>query len=778
MPADLNVGRVIAHLELDARRFKAALAQATGTLQSAANKMKDVGRTMTTSITLPLVAAGTAQAKTFTDFESNLSKIVGLVGVASESVENMGESILEMATRVGKGPRELSDALFFVTSAGLRGAEAMETLQVSARGAAAGLGETKIVADAITSAINAYGSANITAAQAGDILVATVREGKAEADELAQVFGRLLPMAANLGVGLDQLGAGLAAMTRIGLNAQESSTALRGALNLLAKQGIQGKQALESVGLSAEGLRRQVREEGLLATLTTLSEKLGGAGDAFFQVFPNVRALTGVLSLTGKNAEKVKGIFDALANSTGALDYAFEEASKTAEFQLKQVMASLEVGAVRFGKRIVEIILPALRAFVRGFTTLGEQFFALSVPMQQMIVGFTALVAAAGPMIWILSSISNAMITVGSNMLQMTASVISFAAAWGAPLLIIGALGLAIWVFRDEVKVALESIANIWTEFITWLESNAVIDWTGMLDTMLSTLGEWGGRVAQIFEEMSDRPGLYDALQADLEELSLAGLEEKVTAEFGKALNAAGPIIDKLKAKLESVKETILAWGAPLDASKLVFAEMEAAVAAFEAAMKKANAAMSETNETAQSIKGTITSAFAEMALAFRQGAADFATFVESVVSGIIRIIAEKTALLLIEIAIAAVSTGGISGAGGIAAIARRVFVGGSEDGLQHGGIVRTPRRALIGEVPEAVIPLHKLGDLVRGDMVVHIENNAPVSVSAEEGRTPSGDQALKVVINAVADNIARRGVIGRSFESSYTGVQRRGKAR
>ncbi|BCV00221.1 MAG: hypothetical protein CM15mV33_840 [uncultured marine virus] len=62
------------------------------------------------------------------------------------------------ASETGRGPQELADAMFFIASAGLRGATAMEVLNASAKAAAIGLGQTKAVADAATSAVNAYGA--------------------------------------------------------------------------------------------------------------------------------------------------------------------------------------------------------------------------------------------------------------------------------------------------------------------------------------------------------------------------------------------------------------------------------------------------------------------------------------------------------------------------------------------------------------------------------------------------------------------------------------------
>ena len=53
------------------------------------------------------------------------------------------------------------------------------------------------------------------------------------------------------------------------------------------------------MGLSFTGLRKNLREEGLLSTLEILKTKFEGNDTAAAKVFGNVRALSGVMDLLG-----------------------------------------------------------------------------------------------------------------------------------------------------------------------------------------------------------------------------------------------------------------------------------------------------------------------------------------------------------------------------------------------------------------------------------------------------------------------------------------------
>jgi TP901 family phage tail tape measure protein len=362
-------------------------------------KVGSLGRTLTMGFTLPVTASGVAASKMAVGFDDALTKIVSLVGLSREEVDGFRKGLLALAKETGRGPKELAEGLFFVTSAGFRGQRALDVLRASSQASAAGMGETATVADAATSAINAYGAENLGAADSVGILVAAVREGKAEAGAIAPVLGRVIPIASDLGVGFDQVAASIAAMTRLGTSADESATSLRATLLSLLKPTQQQEKALNHFGLSSAGLREQLREKGLLSVLETLKEKVGDNKAAMAAIFPNVRALTGVLNLVGKNAAQTRGIFDSLATASGEdLVRAFDEALRHG-LRLLRGMASLSTVAIHLGNAILPVVVPAFERFAAGVSALGEGFSGLDPKMQRVLVIGTGLAVILPPLL-------------------------------------------------------------------------------------------------------------------------------------------------------------------------------------------------------------------------------------------------------------------------------------------------------------------------------------------------------------------------------------------
>ena len=441
----------------DSSKLSNALSSASSKLSSFGSKMQSVGKSMSTRLTLPLVAAGAAAVKMAFDFDKSMTSIQALVGVSADKVAEMGEAAKKMAVDTGKSGNEAAEALFFITSAGLRGSAAMDVLNMSLKAAAVGLGETKTIADLSTSAMNAYGTENLSASGATDILTAAVREGKLEASALAGAMGGVIPLASNMGVSFDQVGAAMAAMSKTGTDAATGATQLTAILASLKKPTSDAEAAMASMGMSTESVQKSLSEQGLLSTLEMLQSGLKQTGQDTTAIFPNIRALKGVLDLTGAGLEDNRKVFDALTNSMGATDKAFEKTSQSASFKMTQGLNAMKSSLLSVGQVILTAIAPAVQKLGAFFTSLSEKFKALSPTTQKIIVAFAGIVAALGPVIAIIGTLLTMAPAIGAAFTLMMGPV---------GLVIAGLTAISVVIYKNwsGIKAALVKIGNYFIE--------------------------------------------------------------------------------------------------------------------------------------------------------------------------------------------------------------------------------------------------------------------------------------------------------------------------
>jgi len=429
-------------------------------MQDFGRSVSRVGRGLTVGVTLPIVGVGVAATKMALDFDDSLTKMVSLVGLTRGEVDGMRGDIIRMASQYGKSAGEAADAMFFITSAGLRGSDAMEALEASLKGAAVGLGEVKTIADLATSAVNAYGADTLGASKATDILAAAVREGKLESSELAGAMGQVLPVSSAMGVGFDEVGAAMAAMSRTGTGAAQASTQLRGILMGILKPTKQAEKALGDMGLSSEGLRQQLKEKGLLSTLQTLSERFDGNDAAAAAVFGNVRALAGVMDLMGANAGTTEEIFANMVDTTGMLDDAFNTTAETTGFKLRKAFAEMKNSLIEFG----DIIAPFVAQFAERLSALGQAFQNLSPHVKEMIVRVAAIAAAVGPALLIIGKlitvVGGVIKVIGGLVLAFNPITLKIAAVVALIALLVGAFVLA-WRNSEPLRKAVQELFGV-----------------------------------------------------------------------------------------------------------------------------------------------------------------------------------------------------------------------------------------------------------------------------------------------------------------------------
>jgi hypothetical protein len=81
-----------------------------------------------------MALAGAASVKMALTFEDSMTKIITLVGVSEEQVREWSILLKKLGPELGQTPTALANALFQVTSAGFRGAKAIDVLTYAAKG--------------------------------------------------------------------------------------------------------------------------------------------------------------------------------------------------------------------------------------------------------------------------------------------------------------------------------------------------------------------------------------------------------------------------------------------------------------------------------------------------------------------------------------------------------------------------------------------------------------------------------------------------------------------
>ena len=326
---------------------KSAVTKAMSIMTNAVKKAMSFSYKWIKRAMIAIAGAVMASVYAFSKFEQQMANVSTMLDAHTMVyMPAYSKAIKKMSMDFGEGTESLTKGLYDILSASIAPAKALEVLAVSAKAAKAGLTTTAVAADAITTILNSYSMSADKAGQISDILFAIVKRGKLTFEELAQSVGKVAATAAIAGLSFEEVGAAIATMTRAGLNAFLSTTALRSILSQFLKP--------------AEGAIKVARELGFELNTTTLKtiglvgvlQKLKGATpEQIAQIMPNRRALAG-FAASVKNIEGQLFDLNLMLNSAGLTQIAYEKMTKTLKFALDKLKFSFVALATTLGSTV------------------------------------------------------------------------------------------------------------------------------------------------------------------------------------------------------------------------------------------------------------------------------------------------------------------------------------------------------------------------------------------------------------------------------------------
>lgn len=515
MPADLRLLREEVRRLTDDTKELAARYKETGAA------MRSAGMALSVAVTAPIVAAGGAVLKFGEAFETAMTRVETLAGASADEMKRYRGEILALGPSVGAGPEALAQGLFTVRSAGLQGADAMDALTRAAKMSKIGMGDMFTVARTLVSTMTAFKQQNLSAADAADVLVATVQKGNMPIDSLATSLGRVTAIAASVGISFAEVGGAVAAFTRAGVKTAEAATGLRGLIMALEAPTDQTREALQRLGMTTDDLRRSISERGLAQTLVDLMAKTKGNVDLLRDIVPNVRAFAMALATAGAQGKDYLQIVDDIKNAHGIMETGFARTTETLGYQWDQLKAKIEATAVEMydnlepaAARTIKALSLAVDAARGASQTYGE----LPTPVQATGFALLGLAAAAGPV------------------LLLAGGLLS---SWGKVIEFFGKSSTTVWLLRGAMLVLVDAILAVGAAFAGWQLGKWIGDLTGWTDQIEVLAGRLQGLST---DEIVAAARAREAARAFAEFEKARGSLEKFAPTPGHAVTGMRPM--------------------------------------------------------------------------------------------------------------------------------------------------------------------------------------------------------------------------------------------
>ena len=320
----------------------------------------------------------TESIKQFAKFEQSMRNVNSIMQVSEKEFASMQQAVRDMSTEVPQAADVLAEGLYDIASAGFAGQEALELLEVAARGATAGVTDTKTASGALVTVLNAYGKPASEAADVMDILFKTVEKGVVTFPQLAASLGKVVATANVAKVPFDEVAAAIATMTKGGIKADIATTSLNKALLSIISPQDQASAYAKTLGI--EFGSQALAAKGLAGVIAEVNEKTGGNVDALQKLFPELRAFKAVTSLARSEGKAYASDLEEIADNTnrvGATNKAFAEQSKSLNVQ----MQLLTNNVTELKNALLYELIPSLTNSTSALTNLLRE-------MKKQSIGF------------------------------------------------------------------------------------------------------------------------------------------------------------------------------------------------------------------------------------------------------------------------------------------------------------------------------------------------------------------------------------------------------
>lgn len=506
------------------QNFQSGLSAISGKLTEIGGKMKDVGKELSTKVTAPIVALGTASIAAFKEVDAGYDIIIQKTGATGEAFEEMKGIFDEIATEIPASMEDIGSTVGEVsTRFGVTGDE-LETLSEKFLKFAKINGtDVEGAVDRTQKALAAYGLSADEAAQFLDVMNKVGQDTGVSVENLAEGIVQNGAAFQELGLSIDQATVVMGQLEKSGANSETVLGGLRKALKSAANQGIPFDKALEDLQDTIENGSESM--DGLTAAY----DLFGKSGD---QIYAAVKNGTLDFRELGKASLDAGGSVEDTFNATlDPMD------------QFTLALQELKIIGAEIGATIGTVIQPVLEALREKLGEIKAWWDSLSPETQDMIVKIAMIAAAIGPLLMLLGSLTTAI----AALISPVGLVIAVIAA-------VIAIGVLLYKHWDELK---EWAAKTWenikkkvTEIVDNIKTALKEKWDAIKQNISDT-------IENIKTAIRDK---WESIKTTVSD-KVEEIKEKIKEKWEEAKQAVKDKIDSIKSdvktKWEEIKTTI-----------------------------------------------------------------------------------------------------------------------------------------------------------------------------------------------------------------------------
>ena len=559
-------------LEDEYKQFGSVAAQqvqAVGNqMQEIGGKITDAGKTMTTKVTLPLAAVGTAGALAFAEVDKTMQLTNATMGNTEEQAKMLSDAMKEAASSSIFGMSDAATATLNFARAGLDAEQAAAALAPAMNLAAGEGGNLDTVSSGLVATINGFGDSFDETARYADVFAAACNNSALDVDSLSGAMSVAAPIFSSSGKSVEDAALMMGVMANAGIDANTAANSLKTGMARLADPTKAATDAMADYGIKMEDIWNK---DGTMKDVTEIQANLNES----FGKLSEQEQLAAASAIFGKNnmsswlalintaPEDVQKLNDSIQNCTGTTDEMSEAMMSGFGGSLESLKSSIDVAAVSIG----EALAPAISKVVEWIQKAVDWFNGLDDSQKTIIATIGLVVAAIGPVLVIIgtliSTIGTIIAAVGGA-LAVVSGVGPILALVVAAIATVIAAGVALYQNWDTIKANCQQfVADVQAK---WEELKTQV--TEKIENLKAAAAE---KFENIKTEVTEKvEGARQAAVEKFEEIknkiteAITNAKDTVTTKAGEIKETITTNVDAAVQYLKDLPGKALQWGKDL----------------------------------------------------------------------------------------------------------------------------------------------------------------------------------------------------------------------
>ena len=487
---------VTASLADSSKDWKRAGREITNTGRSIAN----VGQGLTTAITLPVAAAGTAAFNNFAEVDKTLSLVQQTMGSTSEEAKVLEKSLMDAAGSSVFGMSDAAEASLNFARAGFTAKQAADMVAPSFDLAAGTATDLSVVTEGLGSTMKLFGADTSEAANYSNIFAQAQAQANTTVGDMFESMSAAGSTFATVGWSVKDLAVATGVLGDAMVSGSEAGNGLKSGLANLASNDA-AISMLEKLGVSV------INEKGEFESFITVQERLHKAFEGLTQE-EQINAATSLfgknqmskwLTIINRSPEDIQGMVGALDQVDGKAKEMSDALMSGSGGAMESLKSSIDVLSYSMGQFVAQYATPV----IKKVTDLIDKFNALDGSTKDQIVRWAGIAAAVGPALLVFGKVVMVVGGVVTNIGKIGGAIKAaggvMAALTGPGAIVVAvlaaiAVAIALVVTHwDQVKAAAQSFFDQIRPLITFLQDQ----WNELVASLKST---WESHLKPVWE--------------------------------------------------------------------------------------------------------------------------------------------------------------------------------------------------------------------------------------------------------------------------------------